>query len=77
MNIDPWQSVKTLESDYSDYGGNIVRWETNDNYPDCSCGCKYFWKLDSDWGVCLKQQTPRAGLLTFEHQAGYQCFEKE
>ena len=38
---------------------------------DCSCGCKYF--LDGvggigDWGVCLNPESPRAGLLTWEHQ---------
>jgi len=39
--------------------------------PDCSCGCVWFLKLQarpSDWGVCSNPQSPRCGLLTFEHQ---------
>lgn len=55
------------------------RWADSDNYPDCSCGCKYFIPLDHDfgcdWGVCTNPSTPRAGLLTFEHQTGRGCFE--
>ncbi len=39
---------------------------------DCSCGCKHFVPLDgglgADWGVCTQPRSPRAGLLTFEHQ---------
>jgi hypothetical protein len=39
---------------------------------DCSCGCKHFVPLDgnlgADWGVCTHPRSPRAGLLTFEHQ---------
>lgn len=37
---------------------------------DCSCGCKFFWDnmgVSADWGLCLNKQSPRAGLLTFEH----------
>jgi hypothetical protein len=33
--------------------------------------------LGFDWGVCAKAGAPRAGLLTFEHQAGYSCFEAD
>jgi hypothetical protein len=40
--------------------------------PDCSCGCKFFLKLPgqlgNDWGVCWNPESPRSGLLTFEHQ---------
>lgn len=39
---------------------------------DCSCGCKHFVPLEgglgADWGVCTQPRSPRAGLLTFEHQ---------
>ncbi len=38
---------------------------------DCSCGCKWFMKLQAfpyDWGVCANPKSPRCGLLTFEHQ---------
>ena len=75
--------LKKLPSDYSDYGGNIKRWERDDtSYPDCSCGCKYFIALgnnlvSNDWGICCNEKSPRAGLLTWEHQAGFKCFEEE
>src|SRR5438105_7658427 len=39
--------------------------------PDCSCGCRWFLELQAlpyDWGVCSNPQSPRCGLLTFEHQ---------
>jgi hypothetical protein len=71
-----WGIVKILATDYVDYGGTVERWADNAAYPDCSCGCKHFWKLDSDWGVCTKMNSPRAGLLTFEHQAGAGCYER-
>jgi hypothetical protein len=39
---------------------------------DCSCGCRHFVPLagqeGADWGVCANPRSPRAGLLTFEHQ---------
>ncbi len=38
---------------------------------DCSCGCVWFHELgrpSADWGVCFNPESPRAGLLTFEHQ---------
>jgi hypothetical protein len=74
--------MKILPTDYQEYGGEIKRWEKSDlNYPDCSSGCKYYvlleGKLGMDWGVCSKKDSPRAGLLTFEHQAGFGCFEQE
>jgi hypothetical protein len=38
---------------------------------DCSSGCYFFHRLlgdlQADWGVCTNPQSPRAGLLTFEH----------
>jgi hypothetical protein len=73
--------LKRLPTDYSDYGGEIERWADGDDYPDCSCGCIYFIPLDGelgfDWGVCGNVNGPRAGLLTFEHQAGRSCFEEK
>jgi hypothetical protein len=77
--LDPlFQMLKRLPTDYADYGGEIERWADGDNYPDCSCGCKYFLPLEgelgADWGVCGNPWGPRAGLLTFEHQAGRGCF---
>ncbi len=40
--------------------------------PDCSCGCRWFVPLAKpfwgDWGICANALSPRAGLLTFEHQ---------
>ena len=50
----------------------------NHERPDCSCGCKWFVELSGsvglDWGVCYCPQSPRAGLLTFEHM-GCEFFE--
>jgi hypothetical protein len=68
-----------LPTDYRDYGGEVERWADDKlAYPDCSCGCRHFaaleGKLGADWGVCAKQDGPRFGLLTFEHQAGFGCF---
>lgn len=72
-----WSIIKVLPTDYKDYGGEVERWADGDDYPDCSCGCKWFQSLDEDWGVCVKPGAPRAGLLTWEHQAGKDCYEME
>ena len=77
---------KVLDTDYSDHGGKIRRYSDPDyNYNDCSSGCKHFVPLynqkyrdaDFDFGVCTNKRSKRCGLLTFEHQAGYGCFEIE
>ena len=79
-------ACKVLDTDYVDYGGKISRWADPDNdYLDCSCGCKFFNPLynnkydgaDMDFGVCLNPDAKRYGLLTFEHQAGFGCFKVE
>ncbi|MGH2413027.1 MAG: DUF3027 domain-containing protein [Microcystaceae cyanobacterium] len=61
--------VKKLPSDFEPYGN---RSRDEDWGPNCSCGCKYFIPLEGllgmDWGVCANPKSPRAGLLTFEHQ---------
>lgn len=85
MIQDPlWQALKILPTDYSDYGGSIERWsDPTENYPDCSSRCRHFRRLisehgqveDADWGVCTNIRSQRVGLLTFEHQAGHQCWE--
>ena len=81
-----WSILQVLPSDYRDYGGLIERWKHVDmSYPDCSHGCKWFASLydpkydsaDTDWGVCTNPNSPRAGLLTWEHQAGFRCCEKD
>ena len=69
-----------LPTDYTSYGGEIERWADGDQtYPDCSCGCRWaiplMGALGLDWVVCSKPKSPRAGLLTFEHQTGSVCFE--
>lgn len=69
-------------TDYKEYGGEVVRWEDEDaDYPDCSGGCIWAaWlsgELGFDWCVCTNPNSPRVGLLTFEHQAGKDCFELE
>jgi hypothetical protein len=71
-----------LPSDYTAYGGKVERWaDDNRHYPDCSSGCRHFaplaGQLGNDWGVCANTSAPRFGLLTFEHQAGYKCFEQD
>ena len=61
-----------LPSDFEPYG------ERERDGPDCSCGCRHFLKLPGklgmDWGVCANPVSPRAELLTFEHQ-GCERFE--
>lgn len=70
--------MKVLPTDYDPWG-NVVRWE-NENlaYPDCS-SCRFYAALEGglgmDWGVCTRTESPRTGLLTFEHQAGFGCHE--
>ena len=52
----------------------------NHNKPDCSCGCKFHHMLAGingmDWGVCCCLESPRAGLLTFEHM-GCDCWTRD
>lgn len=80
-----WQVVKILPSDYSEYGGEIERWKNDELYPDCSSGCRWWRPLwnehsrgpDGDWGICSNSDSARSGLLTWEHQAGYDCWECE
>jgi len=71
-----------LPTDYTDYGGTVERWADDEqDYPDCSSGCRWAeWLRDplgADWCVCTNPTSPRVGLLTFEHMAGYGCFEEE
>lgn len=85
MIDDPkWNIVKRLPTDYTTYGGVIERWKHIDLvYPDCSWGCKWWVPLydekndswDCDWGVCTNPKGERSGLLTWEHQAGFNCYE--
>lgn len=65
MREDLWQIVRRLDSDFRPYG-NAKR-----EGMDCSCGCRHFVKLagaEDEWGVCINQESPRVGLLTFGHQ---------
>jgi hypothetical protein len=70
------QLVKKLPTDFEPYGS---RSRTDDWGPDCSCSCKHFLELEGslglDWGVCANSQSPRVGLLTFEHM-GCRFFEE-
>jgi len=60
--------LKNLPTDFEPYGNR----PGDERGPDCSCGCKFFHPLEGDcgmdWGVCANPKSPRAGLLTFEHQ---------
>ncbi len=64
---------RRLPSDFQPYGERERNGE-----PDCSVGCKHFLQLPGDlgmdWSVCINPASPRAGLLTFEHQ-GCEQFE--
>lgn len=66
-----------LPTDFEPFG---QRSRETDWGPDCSCGCRHFllleWPLGADWGVCSNPRSPRAGLLTFEHQ-GCREFEED
>jgi len=77
---------KVLDSDYIEYGGKITRWlDPDSDHNDCGDGCKHFIPLYNemykgaylDFGVCTNSKSKRCGLLTFEHQGGYGCFEME
>jgi hypothetical protein len=64
---------RRLPSDFKPYGDRFRGGE-----PDCSCGCRFYVRLpgdlEADWGVCANPRSPRAGLVTFEHQ-GCAAFE--
>ncbi len=66
--------MRKLPSDFEPYGNR----SRDEGGADCSCGCRWFLKLEGDlrydWGVCANPRSPRASLLTFEHQG---CFEFE
>jgi hypothetical protein len=71
------QIVHRLPGDFAPFGTRD-RDAEDAGGADCSCGCKHFLKLAGelglDWGVCANPQSPRRGLLTFEHQ-GCRKFE--
>jgi hypothetical protein len=60
-----WDVVKKLPTDFKPWG------KRENGGDDCSCNCRWFHLLagtrGEDWGVCANPQSPRAGLLTFEH----------
>jgi hypothetical protein len=62
---------RRLPEDYEPWGKD-PRNDMERSCADCSCGCKFFNKLQgqvgADWGVCMNTKSHRAGLLTFEHQ---------
>ena len=70
-----WHVCQRKPSDFEPYGQR-----TRLTALDCSCGCKWFHTLSGpaskDWGGCGNPASPRAGLLTFEHQ-GCSEFEQE
>ena len=64
-----FELVTKLPSDFEPYGQRVRGgW----NSSDCSCGCRHYAELSGplghDRGVCMNRRSPRAGLLTFEHQ---------
>jgi hypothetical protein len=64
-----WRVTRTLPSDFEPYA---QRDRDSDFGPDCSAGCRWYHPLEGarrfDWGVCGNPDSPRVGLLTFEHQ---------
>lgn len=63
--------------DYDPWG-EVKRWaDPHQEYPDCSCGCRFArWlegELAADWCVCTNAESHRCGLLTFEHQGCQQA----
>ena len=74
-----WAVCKRLPSDFEPYGQRS-RDVSDGEWRDCSCGCKWYHVLIGearrDWGVCVNRESPRAGLLTFEHQ-GCPLFKSE
>ena len=62
-----WQIVKRLPTDFQPYGKR-----KRNGHSDCSGNCRWFHKLAGvrrkDWGVCANAKSPRAVLLTFDHQ---------
>src|SRR5882724_9564576 len=73
-----WTLCRKLPSDFAPYGERDR--DRADPCADCSCGCRHYiplaGELGNDWGVCANPNSPRAGLLTFEHQ-GCPQFEGE
>ena len=65
-----WAVCKMLPTDFEPYG----RRDRREGTGDCSSGCRHYHRVESinyegmDWGVCANPDSPRAGLLTFEHQ---------
>ena len=77
-----WGCVVRLPSDYEPWGNR----PDVERGTDCSCGCKWFRPLDQDhpestvgmdWGVCTNPNSPRSGMLTWEHQGSHICFEQD
>jgi hypothetical protein len=72
-----WKVCKLLPSDFEPFGKR----PDEERGADCSCGCKFFQPLEGilgmDWGVCSNSKSPRAGLLTFEHQGCKEFQENE
>lgn len=69
-----WQVTKKLPSDFEPWGERDREGGPSgqESTGDCSSGCRFFVPLDgklgNDWGVCTNADSPRSGLLTFEHQ---------
>jgi hypothetical protein len=70
--------MKTLRADFTPWGERDR--DKCECWADCSCGCLWFHTLAGraghDWGICANPDSPRVGLLTFEHQ-GCPAFEKD
>ena len=68
-----WNVCRGTE-EYLSRGEDEILFRRGDCY-----ACKFYHKLDGpagmDWGVCTCLESPRAGLLTFEHMV-CECFSR-
>ena len=64
-----FELTRAMPSDFQPYGQRV---RGGRDINDCSSGCRHYavlaGPLGHDWGVCMNKRSPRAGLLTFEHQ---------
>ena len=53
-------NVVKLSSDYKPFG-KVERWENeNEEYPDCSMGCKHYRKLEGELGLSIVRKRGKA-----------------
>jgi hypothetical protein len=77
-NHEKFEIVTRMPTDFAPWG---ERMPISDGriQPECSDNCRFFNRLAGsaglDWGVCLSQQSPRSGMLTYK-EFGCPNFER-